>query len=135
MIHRLLDTCICVEIIRGRSRSVLSRLRSFPPGSVGISSITLAELEFGVARSSNPARNQLALAQFCAPLSLLPFDNNAASAYGAVRHGLEQSGTPVGPLDTLIAAHALSLGVPLVTANEREFRLVKGLRVENWTRA
>ncbi len=131
----MLDTCVCVEIIRGRSRSVLSRLRSYVPGTVGISSITLAELEFGVARSSDPARNHLALAQFCAPLGLLPFDERAASAYGGVRHGLERSGTPVGPLDTLIAAHALSLGIPLVTANEREFRLVKGLRVENWSRA
>jgi tRNA(fMet)-specific endonuclease VapC len=113
---------------------VLSRLQDCKEGSVGISSITMAELFYGVARSSDPERNLIALTQFCAPLRVLPFDDQASSLYGVVRAGLERIGTPAGPLDTLIAAHSISLSAVLVTDNEREFRRVKGLRVENWTR-
>ena len=134
MIQFLLDTNACIELIRERSRPVLSRLRRCPPGSVGISSITLAELHYGVARNSSPERNLIMLTRFCAPLELLPFDDRAAAAYGPVRAGLELAGFPAEPWDTLIAAHALALGVTLVTDNEREFRRVKGLKVENWTR-
>lgn len=132
MIRRLLDTNICIELIRGRSERVLSRLRRRKIGTVGISSITLAELRYGVARSSEPQRNLLALAHFCAPLEILPFDSRAAGMYGDVRAALERVGTPIGPLDTLIAAHALALKVTLVTNNEREFHRVAGLKVENW---
>lgn len=103
-------------------------------GSVGISSITLGELYYGVARSSDPQKNLIALTYFCAPIEIMPFDNRAASMYGQVRVDLERSGFPAGPLDTLIAAHALALKVVLVTDNEREFRHVKGLHVENWAR-
>jgi len=130
----LLDTNACIEVIRGRSPRVLSRLKQCAPGTVALSSITLGELYYGVARSSDPTRNLLALTQFCAPLDLLPFDDRAAAAYGAVRQELERIGFPAGPLDTLIAAHALSAGTVLVTDNVREFRRVKGLTVENWRR-
>lgn len=99
-----------------------------------MSSVTLGELYYGVARSSDPPRNLFALTQFCAPLQILPFDDRASSVYGRVRVELEKSGYPAGPLDTLIAAHALSLSAVLVTDNEREFRRVKGLVVENWVR-
>ena len=134
MIRYLLDTNACIELIRKRSPKVLSHLRACPIGSVGLSSVTLAELYFGVARSAFPDRNLMALTQFCAPLELLPFDDRAASAYGRVRADLERSGFPAGPLDTLIAAHALSQSAVLVTDNEREFRRVRGLEVENWDR-
>jgi len=134
MIRYLLDTNACVELIRKRSQRVLSRLRTCAPGSVGISSITLAELQYGVARSAFPDRNRFALTQFCAPLELLPFDDQAAAVYGRVRAQLDRSGSPIGPLDTLIAAHALSEKAILVTDNGREFRRVAGLDVENWTR-
>jgi tRNA(fMet)-specific endonuclease VapC len=130
----LLDTNACIELIRGRSQRILSRLRRCAPGSVGISSITLAELYYGVARSSDPRRNLLALTQFCAPIEILPFDDRAAATYGAVRQDLQQSGFPAGPLDTLIASHSLSEGAILVTDNVREFRRVKGLKLENWLR-
>lgn len=132
MIRFLLDTDICVELIRGRAPAVLARLRRRKIGSIGISAITLGELRYGVARSSDPARNLIALAHFCAPLEICPFDHEAASAYGAVRAQLAREGAPIGPLDTLIAAHAAALKVALVTNNEREFRRVPGLRVENW---
>ncbi len=132
MIRFLLDTNICVELIRGRAPQVLARLRRRKIGSVGISAITLAELQFGVARSRDPARNTIALAHFCAPLEICPFEHAAASAYGAVRAALVGAGIPIGPLDTLIAAHAVALDVTVVTNNEREFRRVPGLRVQNW---
>lgn len=134
MIRLLLDTNACIELIRKRSERVLSRLRECKVGSVGISSITLSELYYGVARSSDPQKNLIALARFCAPVEIMPFDGRAASMYGQVRLDLERSGFPAGPLDTLIAAHALALDVVLVTDNEREFRHVKGLQVENWAR-
>jgi tRNA(fMet)-specific endonuclease VapC len=130
----LLDTNACVELIRKRSQRVLSRLRRCEPGSVGISSITLGELYCGVARSSEPGRNLVALTQFCAPLEILDFDDRAAAVYGTVRHDLEESGFPIGSLDTQIAAHGLAEGRTMVTDNVREFRRVKGLEVENWLR-
>jgi tRNA(fMet)-specific endonuclease VapC len=132
VIRCLLDTNICIELIRRRSPQVVARLRRRKIGTIGISAITLAELLYGVAKSSDPARNMVALAHFCAPLEICPFDHEAASSYGEVRTGLERAGTPIGPLDTLIAAHAMALNVSVVTNNEREFRRVRGLRVENW---
>ncbi|GIK16408.1 MAG: ribonuclease VapC [Planctomycetota bacterium] len=134
MIRFLLDTNICIDLIRGRGDRILARLQRRSIGSVGISVVTLAELRYGVEKSSDPPRNRVALAHFCAPFDLCPFEHQAAAAYGAIRADLERRGTPIGPLDTLIAAHALSLNVVLVTNNEREFRRVRGLRVENWTK-
>lgn len=128
----LLDTNICVELIRRRSAAVIRELVKHPIGDIGLSSVTVAELQYGVVKSSEPERNRLALAQFLAPLAIADFDAPAAEAYGLIRAGLERQGTPIGPLDTLIAAHALSLGVILVTNNEREFGRVPGLSVENW---
>jgi tRNA(fMet)-specific endonuclease VapC len=93
----------------------------------------LAELEHGAAKSSDPLRNKLALAEFCSPLELLSFDERAARAYGKIRTGLERIGKPIGPLDTLIAAQAISLNVILVTSNLAEFKRVPDLKVENWS--
>ena len=135
MIRYLLDTNICIELIRKRSQRVLARLRRRKIGTVGISTITLAELRYGVAHSSDPQRNLLALLHFRAALEILPFDDHAASAYGELRHSLQRVGTPMGPLDMLIAAHAVSLKTILVTNNEREFRRVEQLAVENWLTA
>ena len=132
MIKHLLDTDTCVALIRGRSSPILKHLKQCQAGSVGISSITLAELQYGVANSSDPGRNQVALLEFCAPLDIQEFGLAAASAYGQVRAMLETKGAPIGPLDTLIAAHALSFPAILVTNNEREFRRIEGLKVENW---
>jgi tRNA(fMet)-specific endonuclease VapC len=129
----LLDTNICVAIIRMRSPRALGRLRTMTPGSVGISIITVSELQFGAAKSQNPARNRAALEQFLLPLEILDYDSAAAAAYGDLRAGLEKIGTPIGPLDTLIAAHARSLNVALVTNNISEFRRVPKLKVEDWT--
>ena len=133
MIRYLLDSNICIAMIRGRSAPVVAKLRRHRIGSVGISTITLAELQYGVAKSRDPERNAVALAHVVAPLEVMPFDDRASASYGELRADLERAGTPIGPLDTLIAAHALALGVTLVTSNRGEFARVPGLVVEDWS--
>lgn len=132
MTRVLLDTNICIELLRGRGQTAFDRLCRLGQDEAGISSITLAELHYGAARTRRPAHHTQMLAEFCAPLAILPFDSGACEASGRLRAALESDGRPIGPLDTLIAAHALSLDLVLVTNNEREFRRVSGLRVENW---
>ncbi|MPR34536.1 type II toxin-antitoxin system tRNA(fMet)-specific endonuclease VapC [Salmonirosea aquatica] len=128
----MLDTNICIYIIKKKPLQVFEKFRQLPLGSVGLSSITLAELVFGVHKSSQPEKNQSALFQFLLPLEIVDFGSNAAMAYGEIRFDLERKGTPIGSLDTLIAAHAKSLGITLVTNNEKEFNRVEGLKIENW---
>lgn len=128
----LFDTDICVGLIRRKSPALLKRARACAPGDLGISSITLAELCFGAAKSSNPRQNGEALRSFLAPFEVAPFEAGAAGYYGILRAELERLGSVIGPLDMLIAAHALSLNVVLITNNVREFRRVHGLRWENW---
>lgn len=128
----MLDTNICIYVIKQKPRSVLERFAVFPVGDLGISVITLAELEYGASKSSEPDRNREALEQFASPLEIAVFDRLATSVYGKIRALLEKRGRPIGSMDLLIAAHALSLNVRLVTNNVREFKRVPGLRVENW---
>lgn len=128
----LIDTNICIYIIKNSPHSVIEKFHSLKIGDIGISSITLAELEYGVSKSAHQAKNQDALYQFIMPLEILPFDSLAAKFYGQVRADLEQRGKPIGSMDMMIAAHALSLNVTLVTNNEKEFTHVKNLHVENW---
>ena len=130
----MLDTNICIYIIRRKPQRVLSHLQMLNVSQVGISSITLGELEYGVAKSRKPEQNKLALTRFLAPIEILQYDDMAAQQYGPLRARLETKGTPIGALDMLIAAHALSLKCRLVTNNEKEFRRVPGLQVENWTK-
>ena len=129
----LLDTNICIYIIKRKPPEVLERLTSLEPEEVGISSITVAELEYGVAKSSRPRQNRDALINFLAPLQILAFDDEAARHYGDIRVHLEKTGQPIGAMDLLIAAHARSRSLTLVTNNEREFSRVPGLVVEDWT--
>jgi len=130
----MLDTHICIHAIKHRPPEVIAALRAHESAGLGLSSITVAELYFGVAKSGS-ARNLSALEQFLAPLELADFDLSAAAAYGPLRAVLEAAGTAIGPLDTQIAAHALALGVTLVSNNTREFARVPGLRLENWVGA
>ena len=127
----LLDTNTCIYIINERPPRVLARFAKHSVGDIGISCITAAELAFGVSKSRS-ARNRAALEGFLLPLELVAFGPDAALAYGAIRADLEQHGKPIGPLDTLIAAHAFSLNLTLVTNNAREFSRVQGLQIENW---
>jgi len=125
-------TDICIYLIMQHPPSVLERFLSHPVGDIGISSITVAELEYGVSKSRRTTKNRAALAQFLSPLEVASFDRDAAAVYGRLRATLEQKGRPIGSMDVLIAAHALSLSVRLVTNNAREFRRVPRLRVANW---
>lgn len=127
----LLDTNICIYIINARPPDVLERFRQYQMGDIGVCSVVAAELAFGVAKSGS-ARNRQALEMFLAPLVLLPFDAAAVWAYGDLRASLERRGTPIGSLDTMIAAHALSQQALLVTNNVREFSKVPGLQLDNW---
>ena len=127
----LLDTNICIYVINMRPPQVLARFREYRLGEIGICSVVAAELAYGVAKSRS-ARNRSALEMFLAPLEVLPFDQAAVWAYGDLRASLEREGQPIGALDTMIAAHALSVDAHLVTHNTREFARVPGLRLENW---
>ena len=128
----MLDTNICIAIIKRKPPQVLQRFAAFKVGEIGISWVTLAELEFGVAKSQHIEKNQTALEEFVLPLEIANFDRNVARVYGRIRAALERKGTPVGPLDMMIGAHALSLGATLVTNNSKEFSRIKGLTVVDW---
>jgi tRNA(fMet)-specific endonuclease VapC len=128
----LLDTNICIYVIKKQPPRVIERIQSVPIEDICISTITLAELEYGVAKSAHRERNRLALLEFLTPFRILDFDPAAAQQYGHIRSDLETRGTVIGPLDLLIAAHAQSQGLTLVTNNTREFSRIKNLEMENW---
>lgn len=128
----LLDTNVCIAVIRQRPVKVINKLTSQRPGDVGISTITVAELVHGVQKSNYPEQNMAALDQFLLPLEVADFDESAAVAYGQIRADLEKKGMPIGSMDLLIAAHALSLDVVLITNNTREFGRVPNLKIEDW---
>ena len=130
----LLDTNICIYVINARPPQVLARFKQHRLGDIGVSSVVAAELAFGVAKSGS-VRNRQALEMFLAPLVMLPFDDAAVWVYGTLRAELERRGTPIGALDTLIAAHALSQQAQLVTHNAREFAQVPGLQLVDWAAA
>jgi tRNA(fMet)-specific endonuclease VapC len=127
----LLDTNICIHIINARPAAVLERFRQYRMGEIGVSCVVAAELAYGVVKSGS-SRNRQALEMFLAPLIILPFDEAVIWAYGELRAELERRGTPIGSLDTMIAAHAIRQQALLVTNNTREFARVPGLRLENW---
>jgi tRNA(fMet)-specific endonuclease VapC len=129
----LLDTDICIHVIREQPESIVERFSKYAVGDIGISTITLAELEYGISKSGRPAKNKEALDLFTTPLVVADFDRAATVAYGKLRAALEKKGQMIGGMDLLIAAHAVSLNVPVVTHNVREFTRVPGLRVETWT--
>ena len=133
MMTHLLDTCICIFLIRSRSQKVQSRFDSFQVGDLVVSSITEAELRFGADKSADPARNHRQLDQFFLALPVLPFDRASAVEYGKIRVALERAGTPIGPLDLLIAAQARVLQVALVTNKVKWFSWVPNLKVEDWS--
>ena len=128
----LLDTNICIYLIKRKPQEVLQRFNAYDVGDIAISSITVAELEFGAQKSKFTQENKQALMQFLLPLTIVDFDASAANTYGEIRAKLEKKGTPIGSLDTLIAAHAISLKATLITNNVKEFVRVSGLKIENW---
>jgi tRNA(fMet)-specific endonuclease VapC len=128
----LLDTNICIYIINKRPASVLGIIRSKHPEEISISSITAAELNYGAERSQNPHHNRIAILEFLIPFNLLDFDQRAASCYGKIRKTLEAKGTPIGPMDLLLASQALAYNLIFVTNNIKEFKRIDDLRLENW---
>lgn len=128
----MLDTNICIYAMKNKPEKVLQRLKNEINEGVCISSITLAELKYGMKHSSNPAKNEQALLRFLVPLSVLPFGAAAASEYGEIRTFLQKQGTPIGSLNMLIAGHAKAEEITLVTNNVREFEKVPLLELENW---
>lgn len=126
----MLDTNIVSHAVRGNTR-VMDRLSATAPGECCVSIITLAELRYGVAKV-NSERLRRQLDGFISVAPAMAFDRPAELAYATIRNALEARGTPIGPNDTLIAAHAIALDLTLVTANTGEFARVPGLRVENW---
>jgi tRNA(fMet)-specific endonuclease VapC len=127
----MLDTDICIYAIKQKPEKVIRALRKNEAKGICLSSITVAELWFGVTKSGS-RKNQSALEDFLLPFEIVSFDQKVAKVYGKVRDKLEAIGTPIGPLDTQIAAHALALNLTLVTNNVDEFRRVDGLKIENW---
>ncbi len=130
----LLDTNICIYIIKRKTEKVIKRLMEHKPGNVAVSNITIAELSYGIEKSSKPDTNTIALKEFLQPLIILDYVQADAEAYGRIRTELEKRGTPIGSMDLLIASQAVSRELILVTNNENEFKRVKNLRIENWTR-
>jgi len=128
----LLDTNTCIYVINKKPSSAVRKIQTKQPEQVAISSITIAELEYGVARSEHPERNRVALMEFLMPFTILDFDHEAATIYGVIRSSLDKVGKPIGPMDLLLAAQARARNMVLVTNNLKEFKRVEGLRLENW---
>jgi len=129
----LLDTCICIFLVRQKLPEIRKRFESYSVGDVGISSITESELRFGAEKSADSVRNHRQLDHLLLTLLVLPYDAGCAMHYGEIREVLERSGTPIGAMDLLIAAHARELGLTLVTHNTGEFSRVPGLLLEDWS--
>ena len=128
----MLDTNIIVYAKNSRPEEVLKKLSQYKPEELCISSIAMAELEYGVCNSSKPLQNKLALIAFLSSIEIIPFDANAAKEYGEIRYNLKTKGELIGANDMLIAAHAKSLGYTLVTNNTKEFERIDGLALDNW---
>ena len=128
----MLDTNICIYAIKHKPEQVLYRLQEHDPSEICISSVTYAELIYGVEKSRAIDKNRLALTLLLANIEVLDFNTAAAECYGKIRAELEKQGTPIGALDMLIAGHALSLNYTVVTNNMKEFSRVQNLKLENW---
>lgn len=128
----LLDTNICIYIIKHKPPQVLAKFQTLDISDVGISSITVAELEYGVYKSQRQEQNRAALSQFLIPLEIVPFNEQATQSYGRIRAELERRGIVVGSMDMLIASQAISFGLILVTNNVKELSRIPELVLENW---
>ena len=128
----MLDTNICIYSIKHKPEKVFFQLQKHDPVDICISSVTYAELVHGVEKSQAVEKNRLALALLLANIEILDFDAAAAESYGKIRADLEKKGMPIGPLDMMIAGHAISLNYTVVTNNIKEFSRVKDLKLENW---
>lgn len=127
----MLDTNMCIYAQK-QNANVIAKIKENFENGLAISSITLAELEYGVQASNAPEKNYIALVKFLSIVDILPFDSNAAQEYGIIRADLRRKGSPIGNMDMLIAAHARSEELCVVTHNTREFERVENLKIEDW---
>lgn len=130
----MLDTNVCVDYLNGRHPAVTRAIQESAPDDLCVSSVAVAELRYGAEKSAHRRRNHARLDVFLAEVPCLDFGCDAAAYFGRVRAALERMGKPIGPYDLQIAAHALALGLALVTDNTQEFQRVRGLKFENWRR-
>ncbi|MDR1248171.1 MAG: type II toxin-antitoxin system VapC family toxin [Treponema sp.] len=128
----MLDTNMCIYIIKKKTEQVLKELQNKRKDGLSISTITLAELEYGNENSQFKEKNKIALMQVLAIIDIKPFDEKAAEEFGRIRKDLKDRKCLIGPYDMLIGSHAKSLGLILVTNKVKEFERIKGLSVENW---
>ena len=128
----LIDTNICIYIMNQRPPELVQKFKKFEIGQIGISSITVSELNYGVAKNQQKKSNTKRLEEFLTPFVILPYDENVSKYYGTIRSHLESQGNVIGPMDMLIAAQAISENLTLVTNNEKEFQRIDSLKVENW---
>jgi tRNA(fMet)-specific endonuclease VapC len=128
----LLDTNTCIRYLNGRSPRVRQKLDSLEPSDIAVPSIVKAELFFGSRKSENPEYALVKQRKFLQPFVSLPFDDDAAEAYGIIRAYLEKQGTPIGPNDVIVASLAISNNLILVSHNTREFSRVPNIHLEDW---
>ena len=128
----MLDTNICIYIIKHRPEEVIQKFMEHDPDDICISAITYAELVHGVEKSQAKEKNRVALMVLLSEIQIVPFDDLAAQIYGEIKADLQKKGTPIGPMDTLIAAHAKAQNLTLVTNNTKEFARIEDLELENW---
>ncbi len=128
----LIDTNICIYIMNDHPPEVIQKFKKIGVGDVCISSVTVSELHYGACKSKQIKKNMKRLEEFLSPFEIISYDESASECYGKIRSRLEKQGNVIGPLDMLIAAHALSENLTLITNNEKEFKRVKSLKVENW---
>ncbi len=129
---RLLDTNTCIYFLNRASERIVERFKQLSPSQIRLPSITVAELYYGAEKSKFKSRNREKAKRFVSTFEIVSFDEKACSAYAKVRYSLERSGTPVGPMDLLIASIGLAYNFTVVTNNVKEFQRVKGLKIENW---
>ncbi len=130
----LIDTNICIYIMNQRPPEVIQKFKATELGQIGVSAITVSELYYGVAKSQHQKQNTKRVEEFLAPFEILSYNEDASKYYGIIRSQLEAQGEVIGPLDMLIAAHALSENLVLVTNNEKEFQRIPSLKIENWAK-
>ena len=128
----LLDSCICIDLMRGKLPYAYDLMSKSDPHMFGVPALVVAELDYGIEKSKDTAKNRLLTERFLAPFSIVPFDDKCARAYGTVREQLRRGGMVIGPNDMLIAATAIANQATLVSNNQKEFSRVRGLHFEGW---
>jgi tRNA(fMet)-specific endonuclease VapC len=129
---RLLDTNICIYFLNKASEKIIEHFHQLSPAEIKLSSITVAELFYGADKSKARIRNRKIAEEFVSTFQIIPFDDRCCNYYSKIRNSLEKSGTPIGPMDMLIASVCLTNNYILVTNNTKEFKRVSGLKLENW---